>query len=109
MNKEEITNILPDQLWDNPDFKKGFVLRFDTATLKVTKINRKTKRVWAEHIVLVEQIVADTHFGHTVDVTEVPPFCSDCMIPINEGATVEGKAKAKKRDWEELTDGTKIS
>lgn len=106
---EEISDIIPDKLWENPDFKADFVLRFaDDTTLKVTKINRKSKRVWARHVELVEQIVANTHFGHAVDVTEEPPYCSDCEVYITDGATPEGKTKAEERDANTLSDGTKI-
>lgn len=108
MKREEISDMIPEKLWEHPDFKAGYILRFDTATLKVTKINRKAKRVWAEHTELVEQIVANTHFGHNVDITENPPYCSDCEVYIDEAATPEGKSKAEERDDNTLSDGTKI-
>lgn len=106
--REEISDIIPDKLWENPDFKKGFVLRFDKATIKITKVNKKAKRVWGEHVELVEQIVAKGHYGHNVDVTEQPPYCSDCEVYINEPANELGKTKAKDREENELSDGTRI-
>lgn len=110
MNKrEEISDVIPDKLWEHPDFKAGYVLRFDEATLKITKINRRAKRVWAEHVQLVERIVANTHDNHHIDLTGSPPYCLDCKVYVDEPATAEGKAKLEKRQEGMLSDGTKIS
>lgn len=107
-NREEISDMISDDLWKLPEFKKDFILRFDKATLKITKINRKAKRVWAEHTELVEQIVANTHYGHNLDATEDVPYCTDCEVYIDEAATLEGKSKVEDRNDSTLEDGTPI-
>lgn len=48
--KEEITDMIEDRAYEDKAFKPGFVLKFSQATLKITKVDRKNKRCWAEHI-----------------------------------------------------------
>lgn len=97
--KEEITDIISDEAYEDPKFRKGIVLKFERATIKITKVDRKNKRVWGEHIVLVKGNVAATHEGH--DVTGGGPgdlpFCNDCQVNIDEPSTEDGEKKALDR------------
>lgn len=112
--KEEITDLVDPKAYDDPKFKKGIALKFERATIKVTKVDRKNKRAWGEHIVLVDQSIVGTHHGHNVDSTQQAfieygrPFCTDCQVPVDQPSTEDGDVKALNRRDDELADGTKI-
>lgn len=101
--REEITDLIDPAAYDDLDFKKGFVMRFTGATIKVTKIDRKNKRAWGEHINLVTQNIVETHDGHDVDHGKGAydmfgmPFCKDCKVKIDEPSTEDGEKKALDR------------
>jgi hypothetical protein len=101
--KEEITDIISDEAYADPDFKKGLVLKFQKATIKITKVDRKNKRTWGEHIVLVKGNVIETHQDHNVDSSKEAydlygmPYCTDCEVPVNEVSTEDGDVKALDR------------
>lgn len=108
--REEITDLISDEAYDDPKFKRGLVLKFESATLKLTKVDRKNKRVWAEHITLFDGRPVMTHYGHDV-VSTGPgdlPFCNDCQVNINEASTEDGEVKARDRADRMLADGTII-
>lgn len=113
--KEEISDMITPEAYDDPEFKKGLVLKFTKATLKITKVDRKNKRTWAEHISLVDQKIGLSHYGHLVDTTgeameeHGSPYCTECEVPITEEATRDGKTKAAYRQERTLSDGTEIS
>lgn len=116
--KEEISDMLDPKAFDDPNFQAartkkdgtvdGTVLKFEKATIKVTKIDRKNKRAWGEHIVLVDQKTTYSHLGHNVDMTLDMPWCSDCEVPVNEPSTEDGEVKALNRKDSQLEDGTPI-
>jgi hypothetical protein len=121
---EEITDMMADKAYVAKDedgefvFHEGKVLKFNfegsITTLKITKIDRKNKRMWAEHVELVNQVVVRSHYGHNVDSTEEAmkeygvPFCTDCQVPVNEESTEDGEVKALERAENTLSDGTII-
>lgn len=116
--KEEITDILTPEGVRSGDFDKGSLLKFrhedKVVTMKITKIDRKAGRAWAEHVSTMPSEIGLSHYGHLVDNTETTrvefgaPYCQDCDSPINERSTLEGNAKANKRREETLEDGTII-
>jgi len=112
--KEEITYIISDEAYDDPNFKKGLLLKMEKANIVITRVDRKNKRTWGRHIQPVNQSIATTHYGHNIDTTEEiqaefgAPYCTDCEVPLNEQATVDGKRKANERDENTLSDGTVI-
>lgn len=112
--KEEITDIISDEAYDDPNFKKGLLLKMEKANIVITKVDRKNKRTWGRHIQPVNQGIATTHYGHNIDTTEETqqefgaPYCADCEVSLNEQATVEGKKKAQEREDITLADGTVI-
>lgn len=97
--KEEITDMISDEAYADPDFKKGILLKFEKATIKVTKVDRKNKRTWGEHIKLAGGEIVSTHDGHDVTGGGVGdfPFCKDCQVYINEPSTEDGDKKALDR------------
>ena len=100
--REEITDVISPEAFDDKNFKKGLVLKFAKATLKITKIDRKNKRVWAQHVSMYDIDTAMGHYGH--DVQQRPDgtvFCNDCGTEIDQNATEEGEVKAVVRQREE--------
>jgi len=98
--KEEITDLFDPEAFDDPEyFVVGRAFKFATATIKITKIDRKNKRVWGEHITLVSGRTVNSHDGHDVggggpgDL----PFCNDCKVSIDEPSTEDGDKKALDR------------
>lgn len=93
--REEITDIITPEAFDDPEFKKGIVLKMEKATIRLTRVDRKNKRVWGEHIVMVDSKPVDTHLGHNVDTSEEVifihgvPYCTDCSMPVSEEAKKE--------------------
>ncbi len=104
--KEEITDLISEKGMAN--LKVGKILIFDRATIKVTRIDRKNKRIWGEHISLVDQTIVRTHYGHKVDATQKPPFCTDCELTVDQASTEDGDKKALDRIDNTLSDGTII-
>ncbi len=106
--KEEITDLIDPKSYEDLNFKKGLVLRFAQATIKVTRVDRKNKRSWGEHVSLVNNNKGFSHYGHIIDATQEPPFCEDCETPVSEMASNEGHKKAQDRADRILEDGTEI-
>lgn len=115
--KEEITDMMADKVYTAKEdgdyvFYKGKVLKFDfegsITSIKITKIDRKNKRMWGEHIELFDNNIVKTHYGHDVDKTSRLPWCRDCEVPVSEPSTEDGEVKAKEREETHLSDGTKI-
>ena len=99
--KEEITDMITDEAFGDPQFKKGLVMKFARATLKLTRVDRKNKRVWAEHINVYDFNTGMSHYGHDVDVSDrMKVFCKDCQVEISDKATEEGDIKATHRQEE---------
>lgn len=116
--REEITDLFGD-VYEEVDsetkkfvFRVGRVLRFDyegsLTTIKVTRIDRKAKRMWGAHIELVDQKVVRMHYGHDVDIEQAPPFCNDCQVAVTEPGTEDGEVKYQDRKDRHLSDGTPI-
>lgn len=53
--KEEISDMIMPQAYDDINFKPGLVLKFTKASIRITKVDRKNKRTWGEHIQLYDQ------------------------------------------------------
>jgi hypothetical protein len=93
------------------DLKKGKMLRFlnDEGVKTNIKITRKSKdRYWGEHIVMEDMNIVRSHTRHHVDVSQKPPFCFDCQVPVTEPSTEDGEKKYKDRKDRHLSDGTPI-
>lgn len=101
--KEEITDFITDKAYEDPKFKKGLVLRFQKATIKITRVDRKNKRTWGQHITMMPVSTAMGHYGHNIDLTVSPAYCTDCEVSLTESATEEGEVKATQR--KEAKDG----
>lgn len=105
--KEEITDLIDPTAYDNKSldsvFKKGAVMKFTNATIKITKIDRKNRRTWGEHITLVSGKTVGTHHEHDVDSSKDAyreygiPFCNDCQVAVDEPSTEDGDVKALDR------------
>lgn len=99
--KEEITDLIDPSAYESnfEDFKKGAVMKFAEATIKITKIDRKNKRTWGEHITLVNQRIVGTHHEHDVDTSKASydlfgtPFCKDCKVAVTETSTEDGEKR----------------
>lgn len=99
--KEEITDVIKPEAFDDENFKVGTVLKFAKATLRITKVDRKNKRVWAEHISTYDFNTGLSHYGHDVDTSDPSRvYCRDCQVEISDKATEEGEIKATHRQEE---------
>lgn len=89
-------------------FIKGKLLRFDyegsKTELRVTKIDRKNQRMWAEHVQTGDQFeFIESHHGHLLDVTKEAyeefgtAYCQDCEVPVTTPSTEDGEVKALNR------------
>lgn len=98
---------------------KGKLLKFSyegsIVPIVITRIDRKNKRVWGEHVELGEQQTVMSHFRHNVDSTVETmaehngvAFCTDCGVPVNQPSTEDGEVKAADRRDRTLADGTPI-
>lgn len=97
--KEEISDIISEEAYSDPAFKRGIILRFTDASLKVTRVDRKNKRTWAEHRELYLAEAAVSHYGHMLERREDgKSWCKDCDLEISEMATEEGERKAAERN-----------
>lgn len=116
--EEEITDVIQglQQRYTPANFKKlgikkGKVLTFDyegsPVVLEITRIT-KDKRYFAKHVELHEPNKVGSHYGHNVDATQNPPFCTDCEVPVSEWANIEGKRKYEARKERHFSDGTPI-
>lgn len=107
--REEITDLFNDKIYDDPSYKVGRILKFESATLKITRIDRKNKRMWAQHTELIDRAPVVSHSGHDVVSDEYDfPFCRDCKVSITEPSTEDGDKKALDRADRTLADGTVI-
>lgn len=96
--REEITDVIADAAYEDEKFKKGLVLKFEKTTLKLTKVDRKNKRTWAEHIKLYDFDTGMTHYGHGIDVTKPERiYCNDCKVEIDQESNEDGDVKAGDR------------
>lgn len=100
--KEEITDVLtPEGI---KRLRRDQVLHFGNSQvghtyLKITKIDRKNGRVWAEHVPpFVDFNTGMSHYGHNIDTDRHGlPFCRDCKVEIDTQSTEEGDMKAVER------------
>jgi hypothetical protein len=109
--REEITDLISQQ--GMIKLRRGQVLKFNyegsITAIKITRIDRKNWRIWGEHIALVDQKIVVSHTGHDVTYEEgKTPFCNDCQVPVSEPSTEDGEVKAKEREDNRLSDGTRI-
>ena len=111
---EEITDMVIHAAYDDPEWKNGLLLKFERATMVITKVDRKNKRTWARHTQTFSETHAASHYNHNVDITEEAyqdyggPYCTDCEVVIGDEATLAGKKKAQRREDMTLPDGTVI-
>lgn len=114
--KEEISDLFPPAAFEDFEYlKKGKVFEYEGGiVIKVTRVDRKNKRAWGEHIELVNHNKGFSHYGHNLDSTEEAikqygvPYCTDCETPVSEMASNEGHKKAQDREDRTLSDGTII-
>lgn len=98
VKREELTEMFKTEAFDDPRFKKGLVLKFARATIKLTKVDRKNMRVWGEQINLYDFNTGMSHYGHDVDTTDPKNIiCRDCKVTIDQESTEDGEVKAAKR------------
>ena len=117
--KEEITDLISDAAYrpiKDGGIKPGQLLKFQYANIKVTKVDRKNKRVWGVHVKLNQSKNVLSHMGHDVKVNDPEnpiPFCNDCEVPVTEHSTEDGDKKfLDRRDDNErntLADGTRVN
>jgi hypothetical protein len=86
-------------------FHVGKVLKFDyegtPIHIRITKIDRKNKKMYGEHISLYDFNTGMSHYGHDVDASDKEHiFCRDCQVEIDQPATEEGEVKAIQRQHE---------
>lgn len=100
--REEISDVISEGGLKR--LRKDDVLHFGNdevghTYLKITKIDRKNKRVWAEHVLpMVDFNTGMSHYGHDIDTeAEGQPFCRDCNVDITEPSTEDGDVKARNR------------
>lgn len=98
--KEEITDLFNPKAI--PQIKVGTVFKFNyEGTITAIKVTRKSKgRLWGVHVSLQPGKEAMTHYGHNIDVTSNPVWCSDCEMPVSEEAkkeTPEGASKPEQQ------------
>lgn len=117
VKKEEITDLINDikarytpENFEAMGMKRGKILRFRHATIRITKVAKG--RYWGAHVELVNPTVVTTHYGHNVDSTESAlaeygvPYCTDCEVPVDKPRTQAGEKKALDREERTLEDGT---
>lgn len=96
--REEITDLFrPEAI---AKIKVGTVLKFNyEGTITTIKVTRKTKdRIWGKHIKpLIPANEAMSHYGHNIDVTMTPVWCSDCEVPVRDASTKMGRDKYHRR------------
>lgn len=110
--KEDLTDMMIDRAYTDRDengkfvFHKGKVLTFNyegsPIHIRITKIDRKNKKMFGEHISLYDFNTGMSHYGHDVDASDKEHiFCRDCNVEIDQPATEEGEVKAIMRQREE--------
>lgn len=109
--KEDLTDMMIDAAYTDKDadgkylFYKGRVLTFSyegsPIHIKITRIDRKNKKMYGEHIALYDFNTGMSHYGHDVDTTDTEHiYCNDCKIEIDQLATEEGEVAAIMRQKE---------
>lgn len=109
--KENLSDMMIDRAYTDKDengkyvFHVGKVLKFDyegsPIHIKITRIDRKNKKMWGEHIALYDFDTGMSHYGHDVDVSDSEHiFCRDCNVEIDQPATEEGEVKSIQRQRE---------
>lgn len=110
--KEDLTDMMIDRAYTDRDengkyvFYKGRVLTFSyegsPIHIKITRIDRKNKKMYGEHIALYDFNTGMSHYGHEVDTTDTAHiYCNDCKVEISQPATEEGEVSAIMRQKEQ--------
>ncbi len=102
--KEEITDLFGDKIDKALEiYKKGQVLKFEMATIRITRVDKKNNRIWGEHIDLHKEAVINSHKDHQIGEPDENgvPFCEDCQTPVTKMATNEGHQLARLRSLQE--------
>lgn len=110
--KENLTDMMVDRAYTDKDehgkfmFYKGRVLTFSyegsPIHIKITRIDRKNKKMWGERIALYDFNTGMSHYGHDVDSSNSEHiYCNDCKTEIDQAATEEGEVAAIMRQKEE--------
>lgn len=117
--KEEITDLFSPSVYEEIDsegkhiFYVGRLLKFNyegsLTSIKITKIDRKNKRMWGQHVEIIDQKIVRSHYGHSVNVAVDPPYCTDCEALVTQPSTEDGEKKYKDRLDSHLADGTPIN
>lgn len=116
--KEDLSDMMIERAYTDKDehgkyvFHKGKVLKFmyegSPTYIKITKIDRKNKKMWGEHITLYDFNAGMSHYGHDVDTSDMEHvFCRDCQVEIDQSATEEGEVKAILRQKEQDAESEK--
>ncbi len=103
---EELTDQLTDDFIRRVQAEKITVLTFEMegskTQFKVTKVVSNPKpRIWGREIVTTDMDTGMTHYGHEIDVKQVPAWCDDCNVPVTKRATVWGNKVAEARQEKE--------
>jgi len=110
--KEDLSDMMLDRAYTDKDadgkylFYKGRVLTFSyegsPIHIKITRIDRKNKKMFGEHIALYDFNTGMSHYGHDVDSSDTEHvFCNDCKVEISQPATEEGEVSAIMRQKEQ--------
>jgi len=118
--KENLSDMMIDRAYTDKDehgkyvFHVGKILKFSyegsPIHIKITRIDRKSKKMWGEHVNLYDFNTGMSHYGHDIDVTDpARVYCNDCKTEIDQPATEEGEVAAITRqraeaDKEEAND-----
>lgn len=109
--KEDLTDMMIDRAYTDRDengkyvFYKGRVLTFSyegsPIHIKITRIDRKNKKMYGERIALYDFNTGMSHYGHEVDTTDTAHiYCNDCKVEIDQPATEEGEVASIMRQKE---------
>jgi len=110
--KENLSDMMIDRFYTDRGedgqykHKVGTVLKFDYegshTYIKITKIDRKNKKLWGEHIKLYDFNTGMSHYGHDVDTSDTEHiFCRDCQVEIDQASTEDGEVKALTRQQQQ--------
>lgn len=110
--KEDLTDMMIDAAYTDRGedgkylFYKGRVLTFSyegsPIHIKITRIDRKNKKMYGERIALYDFNTGMSHYGHDVDTTDSDHiYCNDCKVEIDQPATEEGEVASIMRQKEQ--------
>lgn len=74
--------------------------------MEITYVNKAKGSCKAYITEVQDEEVAYSHYGHAIDTTQTPIWCSDCEVDVGVVATQKGIEKYKERQDKTFLDGT---